>query len=66
MVVDSVLGTLVASIQSSIGNVVSPSIFATLQSAGAGGYGLPIVQYAVQAAGGAILAAVGVLSGIKK
>lgn len=41
---------------SSVGNVVSPSLIATLQSAGAGGYGLATVYPAVQAFGGTLAA----------
>lgn len=40
--------------QSGIGSVMSPSMFATLQSAGAGGYGMAAVYPAVQVRGGAI------------
>ncbi|KAI9166691.1 hypothetical protein HJFPF1_02805 [Paramyrothecium foliicola] len=46
-----VAGTTAATIQSSIGSVVAPSLFATLQSAGAGGYGAAAVYTAVQGAG---------------
>lgn len=44
------LGSLAAGAQSGIGSVVAPSLFATLQSAGAGGYGLSAVYGAVQGA----------------
>ena len=47
---------MAAGIQSGIGNVVAPSLFATCQSAAAGGYGVAAVNAVVQA-GGAILAA---------
>ncbi|KAG4260543.1 hypothetical protein FPRO03_02366 [Fusarium proliferatum] len=40
-----------AGIQSGIGSVVAGSAFATLQSAGAGGFGLAVVNGVVQAAG---------------
>ncbi|KAF5027251.1 hypothetical protein F66182_667 [Fusarium sp. NRRL 66182] len=40
-----------AGIQSGIGSVVAPSVFATLQSAGAGGYGVVAVHGAIRAAG---------------
>lgn len=40
--------------QAGIGNVVAPSVFATLQSAAAGGYGVAAVHGVVQAAGAAI------------
>lgn len=42
------LGSLAAGAQSGIGSVVAPSLFATLQSAGAGGYGVSAVYGAVQ------------------
>ncbi|KAI1759526.1 hypothetical protein GGR53DRAFT_140597 [Hypoxylon sp. FL1150] len=42
--------------QAAIGNVAAGSVFATLQSAGMGGYGVAIVNGAVQA-GGAIVGA---------
>ncbi|KAM0562152.1 hypothetical protein ACHAPJ_002597 [Fusarium lateritium] len=44
-------GTVAAGAQSAIGNVVAPGVFATLQSAGAGGYGVAIVNGVVQGAG---------------
>jgi hypothetical protein len=50
----SVPGSSAAAIQSSIGSVVSSSLFATLQSAGAGGYGVATVYPVVQAVGAAI------------
>lgn len=56
---DLLLGSLAATAQSGIGSVVAPSLFATLQSAGAGGYGVPLVYGAVQAAGGTIMGATG-------
>lgn len=43
-------GSLAAGAQSGIGSVVAPSLFATLQSAGAGGYGVSAVYGAVQGA----------------
>lgn len=46
-------------IQSSIGSVVSPSLFATLQSAGEGGYGVATVYPVVQAVGDAITSSAG-------
>lgn len=52
-------GSAAAGIQSGIGSVVAPGLFATLQSAGAGGYGLAAVHTVVQAAG-ALVAAAGV------
>ena len=54
------LGSLAAGAQSGIGSVVAPSLFATLQSAGAGGYGLSAVYGAVQ--GAAALGASGSLA----
>ena len=39
---------------SSIGIVVSPSFFATVQSAGAGGYGVGAVHGVVQVVGGTV------------
>lgn len=47
-------GSTAAGIQSGIGSVVAPGLFATLQSAAAGGYGAATVYGAVQVAGGAI------------
>jgi len=51
-------GTIAAGAQGSIGNVVAGSVFATLQSAGAGGTGLAVVNGVVQIGGG-IMAAIG-------
>ncbi|KAH7188526.1 uncharacterized protein B0J16DRAFT_382405 [Fusarium flagelliforme] len=44
-------GSAAAGIQSGIGSVAAGSLFATLQSAGAGGYGVAAVHGVVQAAG---------------
>ncbi|OCL14161.1 hypothetical protein AOQ84DRAFT_359153 [Glonium stellatum] len=44
---------------SSIGSVVSPSLFATLQSAGAGGYGVATIYPVAQVMGGTIASAAG-------
>ena len=44
-------GSLAAAFQSSVGSVAAGGIFATLQSAGAGGYGVATVYGAVQAGG---------------
>ncbi|KAK7593650.1 hypothetical protein V3481_004720 [Fusarium oxysporum f. sp. vasinfectum] len=44
-------GSAAASVHSGIGSVVAGSAFATLQSAGAGGVGLAVVNGVVQAAG---------------
>ena len=48
------LGSAAAAIQSASGPIVAGGLFATLQSAGAAGYGLPIVNSAVQGAIGAV------------
>lgn len=53
------IGSIAATVQSSIGNVVAGSTFATLQSAGAGGPGLAAVNAAIQLAGGGIASAGG-------
>ncbi|OAR02892.1 hypothetical protein LLEC1_07534 [Akanthomyces lecanii] len=50
-----------AAVQSGIGNVVGSSVFATLQSAAAGGYDVAAVNTAVQAAGAVIASAGGVM-----
>ena len=56
-------GSTAASVQSGIGSVVAPGLFATLQSAGAGGYGVATVYGAVQVAGGTVASSVlGVLA----
>ncbi|KXH29271.1 hypothetical protein CSIM01_00999 [Colletotrichum simmondsii] len=47
-----VAGSAAAGIQAGIGNVVAPSLFATLQSAGAAGYGAAVVNGAIQAGAG--------------
>ncbi|KAI0181665.1 hypothetical protein GGR52DRAFT_48688 [Hypoxylon sp. FL1284] len=52
--------SLAAGIQSGIGNVVAPSLFATLQSAGMAGYGAAVVNGAVSAGGGTLALASGV------
>ncbi|KAI0019756.1 hypothetical protein F4780DRAFT_793048 [Xylariomycetidae sp. FL0641] len=49
-----VAGSVAAGVQSGIGSVVAPSLFAALTSAGAGGYGAATVFGAVQAVGGAV------------
>ena len=48
------LGSAAAAVQSGIGNVLRGSVFATLQSAAAGGSGLTAVNTAVQVAGAVI------------
>ncbi|KAH7023699.1 hypothetical protein EDB80DRAFT_49372 [Ilyonectria destructans] len=50
-------GSIAAGAQSGIGSVVAPSLFATLQSAGAGGYGVAAVHGVVQGAAAGGLAA---------
>ncbi|KAF7551606.1 hypothetical protein G7046_g7677 [Stylonectria norvegica] len=58
-------GSAAAGIQSGIGNVIAPSVFATLQSAAMGGYGVAVVHGAIQlgatavAGTGALLAILG-------
>ncbi|KAI6311311.1 hypothetical protein MCOR34_006072 [Pyricularia oryzae] len=52
-----IAGSIAAAVQSGIGSVVAPSLFATLQSAAMGGYGVAAVFGTVQAAGGVITAA---------
>ncbi len=47
-----------AAVHGSIGNVAAGSVFATLQSAGAGGAGAAVVTGVVQAAGAGVAAAV--------
>ncbi|KAL2884165.1 hypothetical protein SGCOL_000103 [Colletotrichum sp. CLE4] len=47
-----VAGSAAAGIQAGIGNVVAPSLFATLQSAGAAGYGAAVVNGVIQAGAG--------------
>lgn len=51
------LASIGAAIHSTIGNVVTGSYFAILQSAGAGGYGQPLVTGAIQVAGATVSAA---------
>lgn len=53
------IGTAAASAQATIGNVVAPSLFATLTSAGAGGYGVAAISGAVQWAGGTMVGLAG-------
>ena len=52
-----VAGSTAAGFQQGIGSVVAPSLFATLQSAGAGGYGVATVYGAAQAVGGVVTSA---------
>ncbi|KAF4547163.1 Hypothetical protein D9617_55g071570 [Elsinoe fawcettii] len=47
-------GTVAAAAQSAVGNVAAGSVFATLQSAGAGGVGLAAVNGMIQIGGGLI------------
>ncbi|TGJ86713.1 hypothetical protein E0Z10_g2023 [Xylaria hypoxylon] len=60
-----IAGSAAAGIQSGIGSVVAPSIFATLQSAAAGGYGIAAVSAAIQGAG-TLVASVGAMSLFRK
>lgn len=53
-------GSIAAGAQSGIGSVVAPSFFATLQSAGAGGYGVATVHGVVQGAAAGWLGAGGI------
>ncbi|KAF5003345.1 hypothetical protein FDECE_10093, partial [Fusarium decemcellulare] len=53
--------SIAAGAQKGIGSVIAPSVFSTLQSAGAGGYGVASVYGAVQGAGAAL--GIGGLSG---
>jgi len=52
-----VAGSTAAAIQSGMGSVVAPGLFATLQSAAAGGYGAAAVAGGVQAAGALVSSA---------
>ncbi|KAK2054018.1 hypothetical protein LY76DRAFT_493636, partial [Colletotrichum caudatum] len=61
-----VANTAAASIQSLIGNVAPHSTFATLTSAGMGGYGKPIVYTAVQVGFGVAAASCGTYIFIKQ
>lgn len=61
-----VAGSVAAGAQSGIGSVVAPSLFAMLQSAGAGGYGVATVSAAVQGLGGAVASSAGVMAFFKK
>ncbi|GJC84713.1 hypothetical protein ColLi_07551 [Colletotrichum liriopes] len=54
-----VANSAAAAAQAGIGNVVAPSVFATLQSAGTAGYGAAIVNGAVQAGAGVTAAGSG-------
>ncbi|EXJ53836.1 hypothetical protein A1O7_09172 [Cladophialophora yegresii CBS 114405] len=58
-------GTLAATIHGGIGNVAAGSIFATAQSAAAGGAGLAVVNGAAQICGGVITAGVGGVAWLK-
>ncbi|KAI2632242.1 hypothetical protein GGR54DRAFT_26111 [Hypoxylon sp. NC1633] len=49
-----VKASIAAGYQSAIGNVVTPSVFATLQSAAMGGYGVAIVNGIVSGGGAAL------------
>ncbi|ODN90789.1 hypothetical protein L198_06106 [Cryptococcus wingfieldii CBS 7118] len=58
-------GSLAASIQAGIGNVAAGSLFAFLQSAGAGGVALPVLTGVVKAVLATALSAVGAKSVLK-
>ncbi|KAI0147425.1 hypothetical protein GGR57DRAFT_250664 [Xylariaceae sp. FL1272] len=58
-------GGIAAGIQAGVGNVVAPSLFATLQSAAMGGYGAAVVGGAVQAAGGVVAGGAGLKKIVK-
>jgi len=47
------LGSAAAAFQSTAGPAVAHGVFATIQSAGAAGYGVPIIHGAIQGAVGA-------------
>jgi hypothetical protein len=51
-----IVGSLAAGCQSALGNVVSGGAFATLESAAMGGYGVAIVNSAVQVGVGGVAA----------
>ncbi|KAI0907561.1 hypothetical protein F4823DRAFT_564703 [Ustulina deusta] len=61
-----VAGSIAAGAQSGIGSVVAPSLFATLQSAGAAGYGAAAVSAVVQGTGAVVAASAGVLAMFRK
>ncbi|KAK1478990.1 hypothetical protein CABS01_14674 [Colletotrichum abscissum] len=61
-----VAGSTAAGIQAGIGNVVAPSLFATLQSAGAAGYGAAVVNGAIQGGAGVSATAFAWLGAKKK
>ena len=52
-----VAGSIAAGIQAGIGNVAAGSLFATLQSAAMGGFGVAIVSGTVEAGAGVLAAA---------
>jgi hypothetical protein len=58
-VLKSQIGTQAAAAQATIGNVVAPGMFATLTSAGAGGYGVAAIAGTVQWAGGTMMGLAG-------
>ncbi|KAF7551608.1 hypothetical protein G7046_g7679 [Stylonectria norvegica] len=58
--------SLASSTQSAIGTVVAPSVFATLQSAGAGGYGVTAVFGVARCVGLLLMGASALLAGSKK
>lgn len=63
----TIIGSVAAGVQSMIGNVAASSAFATLQSAGVGGYGVAAVTTASQAAGAVMVSTgAGVLAWLKR
>lgn len=60
-----VVGSFAAGVQAAAGNVAAGGIYATLQSAAMGGYGVAAVSGAVQTVGAAIVGTAGV-AGLKK
>ncbi|KAI8629726.1 hypothetical protein F5Y19DRAFT_475178 [Xylariaceae sp. FL1651] len=61
-----VAGSTAAGIQSGLGSVVAPSLFATLQSAAAGGYGVAVIVPIVQGVGGALASVAGAATFLKR
>ena len=56
-------GSIAASVHSAIGPIITANgVFATLTSAGAGGYGVAVLNGAVQAGGAVTMGAAGIKS----
>lgn len=55
-------GTLAAGAQAGVGNIAAGGIFATIQSAAMGGYGVAAVAGAVQGLGAGVVAVAGGVS----